>query len=205
MIIAVDGPAAAGKGTLARQLADHLGFHYLDTGALYRKVGLLVLQHDGDPANEADALAAAQNLDKAQFADEDLRTREAGSAASIVAQIPAVRAEILDFQRQFATRAPGTVLDGRDIGTVVCPDAQVKLFVTANVEERARRRFVELTQKGEQVELETIRHELAERDRRDTERAVAPLTPAEDAYLLDTSKLDIETAFQTALDIVKGS
>lgn len=205
MIIAVDGPAAAGKGTLARRLAGHLGYHYLDTGALYRKVGLQVLRSGGDPGNEHDAVAAARTLEEAFFADEALRTRAVGKAASLVAQIPAVRDQILDFQRRFAARPPGAVLDGRDIGTVVCPDADVKLFVTASVDERARRRWLELKGMGQKVDLETIRAELAERDRRDTTRSIAPLVPAKDAHLLDTSKLDIEAAFQTALGVVEGS
>ncbi len=151
MIIAIDGPAAAGKGTLARQIADHFKYHYLDTGSLYRGVGLAVIRSGGDPANEKDALAAARDLKQDDLVDCDLRTAQAGKTASIVAQIPAVRSEILQFQRRFAQQLPGAVLDGRDIGTVVCPDADIKLFVTASNQERARRRFAELVARQEQI------------------------------------------------------
>jgi len=202
MIIAIDGPAAAGKGTLARQIADHLNFHYLDTGSLYRGVGLNVLKSGGDPANEADALAAAKKLNHDDLSDSNLRTAKAGQVASIVAQIPAVRTEILQFQRRFAHKPPGAVLDGRDIGTIVCPDADIKLFVTASDEERARRRYAELVARKELCDYQTVLDELRQRDKRDRERLIAPLVPAQDAHLLDTSKLDIEAAFQVAIDII---
>jgi len=202
MIIAIDGPAAAGKGTLARKIADHLKFHYLDTGSLYRGVALNVLKTGGDPANEADALAAAQKLKYDDLSDANLRTAKIGQAASVVAQIPTVRSEILQFQHRFANQLPGAVLDGRDIGTIVCPDADIKLFVTASAEERARRRYAELTSRNEPCEYETVLADLRERDKRDTERLVAPLVPAADAHLLDTSKLDIEAAFQAALGLI---
>jgi len=205
MIIAIDGPAAAGKGTLARQIADHFSYHYLDTGSLYRGVALNVLKNSGDPANEDDALVAAKQLQLDDLTDSSLRTAKIGQAASIVAQIPAVRTEILHFQHRFAAQQPGAVLDGRDIGTIVCPDADIKLFVTASDEERARRRHAELISRDEPCEYETVLADLRERDRRDTERLVAPLVPAEDAHLLDTSKLDIEAAFQAALDIISGT
>jgi len=204
MIIAIDGPAAAGKGTLARQIADHFKYHYLDTGSLYRGVGLAVLKADGDPANEADALKAAQNLKQSDLVDCDLRTATAGQTASIVAQIPAVRAEILQFQRRFAQQLPGAVLDGRDIGTVVCPDADIKLFVTASNQERARRRFAELVARQEPCDFDTVLADLQERDKRDRERPIAPLKPAADAHLLDTSKLDIDAAFRAAIDIINS-
>lgn len=205
MIIAIDGPAAAGKGTLARQIADHFKFHYLDTGSLYRGVGLAVLKAGGDPAKESDALKAAQNLRQENLVDCDLRTALAGQTASIVAQISSVRTEILQFQRRFALREPGAVLDGRDIGTVVCPDADVKLFVTASDEERARRRFAELVSRDEPCDFDKVLADLRERDKRDRERPVAPLIAAADAHLLDTSKLDIEAAFRAAIDIINGS
>ncbi len=205
MIIAIDGPAAAGKGTLARQIADHFKLNYLDTGSLYRGVGLNVLKNGGDPANEDDALKAAKALKHDDLTDCNLRTAEAGQLASVVAQIPAVRAEILEFQRRFANKPPGAVLDGRDIGTVVCPDADVKIFVTASDEERARRRHAELIARKEPCDYEMVLEDLRNRDRRDTERVIAPLIPATDAHLLDTSKLDIEAAFQAAIDIINGS
>ncbi len=204
MIIAIDGPAAAGKGTLARLIADHFEYHYLDTGSLYRGVGLAVLKSGGDPANETDALKSAKNLKLEDLADCDLRTATAGQTASIVAQIPAVRAEILQFQRRFAQQQPGAVLDGRDIGTVVCPDADVKLFVTASDEERARRRFAELVARKEPCDFDKVLADLQERDKRDRERPIAPLKPAADAHLLDTSKLDIDAAFRAAIDIINS-
>jgi len=204
MIIAIDGPAAAGKGTLARQIADHFNYAYLDTGSLYRGVAFLVLKNGGDPASENDALAAARQLELDDLADNSLRTAKIGQAASIVAQIPAVRTEILNFQRRFAAQLPGAVLDGRDIGTIVCPDADIKLFVTASDEERAKRRHAELMARNEPCEYETVLADLRERDRRDRERAVAPLVAAQDAHLLDTSKLDIEAAFQAAIDIISN-
>jgi len=204
MIIAIDGPAAAGKGTLARQIADHFKYHYLDTGSLYRGVGLAVIRSGGDPANEKDALAAARDLKQDDLVDCDLRTAQAGKTASIVAQIPAVRSEILQFQRRFAQQLPGAVLDGRDIGTIVCPDADIKLFVTASNQERARRRFAELVARQEPCEFDKVLADLQERDKRDRERLIAPLKPAADAHLLDTSKLDIDAAFRAALDIINS-
>lgn len=205
MIIAIDGPAAAGKGTLARQIARHFKLNYLDTGSLYRGVAFIVLENGDDPDDEAAALRAAQALDYEKLSDCELRTPAVAQAASIVAQIPAVRKEVLAFQRRFASQPPGAVLDGRDIGTVVCPDADVKLFVTASDEERARRRHAELLAKDSSCDYHQVLEDLRQRDRRDTERAVAPLVPAADAHLLDTSKLDIETAFQSAIDIISGS
>ncbi len=205
MIIAIDGPAAAGKGTLARQIADHFNYHYLDTGSLYRGVGVAVIKAGGDPASKTDALEAARNLKKEYLVDCDLRTAQAGQTASIVAQIPEVRAEILQFQRRYAQQQPGAVLDGRDIGTVVCPDADIKLFVTASDEERAKRRFAELVSRKEPCEFDKVLADLRERDKRDRERPIAPLKPAADAHLLDTSKLDIEAAFRAAIEIINGS
>lgn len=198
MIIAVDGPAAAGKGTIARALAAHFGYHFLDTGSLYRMVGLAVLRAGHDPHDRGSAIAAAAGLDPSNFTDGDLRNEAVGAAASIVAVIPEVRASLLDFQRGFARRLPGAVLDGRDIGTVVCPDADVKLFVTASADVRARRRQKEL----DADDFETVLQEIRERDLRDSQRAAAPLTAAADAVILDTSEMDVEEATAAAIAAV---
>jgi cytidylate kinase len=202
MIIAIDGPAAAGKGTLARRLADRFGLNYLDTGALYRAVGVAVLRAGGDPADPEAAAGAARSLDPAGLADPALRGEAAGEAASKVAAIPAVRAALLDFQRAYAARPPGAVLDGRDIGTVVCPDAQVKIFVTASLERRAERRLKELLDKGVSAIGERVLQEMKDRDARDSARSVAPLVPAADAVLLDTTELDADAAFAAAVQII---
>jgi cytidylate kinase len=204
LIIAVDGPAAAGKGTLARRLAAHLGLPYLDTGLLYRATGRRVLDAGGDPADPAAAEAAARALAPEDLARPDLRAEDAAAAASKVAAIPAVRAALLDFQRRFGA-ARGGVLDGRDIGTVVFPEAPVKLFVTASPEVRAARRHAELLGKGVAARLEDVAAEMAERDARDSARGVAPLRPAEDALILDTSALDAEAAFAAALALVESA
>ncbi|WPB85396.1 (d)CMP kinase [Sediminicoccus rosea] len=203
LIIAVDGPAAAGKGTLARRLAAHLGLPYLDTGLLYRATGRRVLDAGGDPANPADATAAAEALHPADLQRDDLRGPPADAAASQVAAIPGVRSALLDFQRRFG-QAHGAVLDGRDIGTVVFPEAPVKLFVTASPEERARRRHAELAARGAAPSLAEVAAEMAARDARDSARDVAPLRPAADAVTLDTSALDAEAAFAAALRIVES-
>jgi CMP/dCMP kinase len=198
MIIAVDGPVAAGKGTLARKIAEKYGFHYLDTGALYRAVGLLMLK-EGHDLNDVNAAArTATRVGEVSLDDPDLRKESTGSAASVVANNPDVRAALLQFQRNFAHRTPGAVLDGRDIGTVVCPDAEIKLFITATAEIRARRRFDELIAKGDTVSFDDILTDLITRDARDQDRNAAPLKKAEDAHLLDTSKLDIEAALRIA-------
>ncbi|MYJ72273.1 MAG: (d)CMP kinase [Rhodospirillaceae bacterium] len=206
LVIAVDGPAAAGKGTLARRLAEALDLAHLDSGALYRAVGLAVLRAGGDPADEAAAVAAAASLDTGRLSDPALRAPETGDAASRVAAFPSVRAALLDFQRRFARNPPagrrGAAIDGRDIGTVVVPDAPVKIFVTASPDERARRRFAELRAAGADVIYPAVLSELEARDGRDSSRAVAPLKPADDAAILDTSTLDAEAAFRAALDIV---
>ena len=205
-VIAIDGPAASGKGTLARKLAQHYGYAYLDTGSLYRAVGQAVLAAGRDPNDDAAALAAAENLDISHIDEKAIRTREAGEAASVVAAKPAIRAAILDFQRNFAATPPGgeegAVLDGRDIGTVVCPDARVKIFVTASPEIRAHRRWLELNNSGLRVSEAQILEDVRERDRRDAERAASPMKPAADAYLLDTSDLSIEAAFDAAVAII---
>ena len=202
MIVAVDGPAASGKGTLARRLAAHYGLGYLDTGSLYRGVALMVLKSGKSPQDEAAAVEAARHLDRGRLVDEEIRGAGLGEAASIVAAFPAVRDQMLGLQRRIAAAPPGAVLDGRDIGTVVCPDADVKLFVTASPEVRARRRLEELARLGEAARLEDVLHWLIERDRRDESRPVAPLKRAPDAHLLDTSNLDIEAAFQAAVSII---
>ena len=206
IVIAVDGPAASGKGTLARRLAAHYGFAYLDTGSLYRAVGHAVRQAGGDPSDEAAAVAAARPLDLSRIDDTAIRTPEAGEAASLVAAIPAVRAAILDLQRGFAANppggAPGAVLDGRDIGTVICPGAPAKLFVIARPEIRAHRRWLELNNSGSGVSEAQVLEDIKERDRRDAERAASPMKPADDAHLLDTSDLSIEAAFGAAVAII---
>jgi cytidylate kinase len=199
MIIAVDGPAAAGKGTIARALARHYGYHFLDTGSLYRMVGLAALKAGGEPIITDAAIAAAQSLNPQEFSDSELRSEEVGSAASIAAAIPEVRAALLDLQRAFARKQPGAVLDGRDIGTVVCPDADVKLFITASPEVRARRRQQELGS----ADYASILADIRARDDRDSKRTTAPLVAAKDAVVLDTSEMDIEAAIQTAIQAVE--
>ncbi|MGI9463730.1 MAG: (d)CMP kinase [Aestuariivirgaceae bacterium] len=205
MIIAIDGPAASGKGTLSRQLAAHYGLKHLDTGSLYRAVALAILRAGGDPANEETALEVARQMDIDQFGDGELRDAGIGEAASVVAAMPQVRKVMLERQRAFAAEPPGAVLDGRDIGTIVCPDADVKLFITASADIRARRRYDEALARGQQTDYDEVLGELKRRDERDTTRAVAPLKPAADAHLLDTSELDIETAFQAAVQLIDGS
>lgn len=203
MIIAVDGPAAAGKGTLARALARHYNFHFLDTGALYRMVGLGVVSAGGDPSDAAAALKATENLRPDKVNDADLRSEAVGEAASIVAVNPQVRAALLGFQRAFARKAPGAVLDGRDIGTVVCPDAEAKIFVTASVEVRAGRRLAEIAERGETPAFEVVLAEIKARDERDRNRAHAPLVPADDAYVLDSSDLSRDEALAKAIAFVE--
>jgi cytidylate kinase len=202
MIIALDGPAAAGKGTLARALARIYDLAFLDTGSLYRATGLAVLRAGGDPADPAAAEAAAKSLNPNDFRPEDLRSEAAGEAASKVAAVPAVRAALLQLQRRFATHPPGgkagAVLDGRDIGTVVCPDADVKIFVTASLEVRSRRRVQELRDKGETVIEARVFADMAARDARDSGRGVSPLKAADDAFVLDTSALDADGALAAA-------
>jgi cytidylate kinase len=201
-IIAIDGPAAAGKGTLARRLAATLGLPYLDTGLLYRAVGRRVLDAGGDPADAATAEQAAQSLRPEDLEREDLRGPQADAAAAAVASIPGVRAALLAFQRDFAAR-DGAVLDGRDIGTVIFPDAGAKLFVTASLGERARRRWLELRARGVNADIVTVEEDMHQRDVKDAARAAAPLKSASDAYQLDTSDMDAEAAFQSALAFVR--
>ncbi len=202
-VVAIDGPAAAGKGTISRAVAEAFGFAHLDTGQIYRAVGVKVLDAGDDPADPAAAEAAARGLTDADLSHADIRTPKGADSASKVAAIPAVRAALLDFQRDFARRPGGAVLDGRDIGTVVCPDAEVKLFVTADDETRATRRWKELSAKGDERSFKEIAFQLAERDARDASRADAPMKPAEDAVLLDTTELDIDAAVAEAVAIIK--
>ena len=208
VVIAVDGTAASGKGTLAKRLARHFGFAHLDSGSLYRLTALGVLRASGDPKNQADAVAAAGRIDPAQSDSPDIRQAPIAEAASVVAAIPAVRARLLQFQSNFAANPPGgakgAVIDGRDIGTVVCPGAAAKLFVDAQPEARAHRRRLELESLGQTVEEAAVLADIRNRDARDSQRAVAPLKPAADAALLDTTNLDIDAAFAAALALVRA-
>ena len=203
MIIAIDGPAASGKGTLGKKLAAHYGLRHLDTGLLYRAVAAALLDGGHKPGDEARAIAAAKAINPADFDENALKRYEVGEAASVVSAIPGVRAALFNFQQEFAAAPPGAVLDGRDIGTVICPNANVKIFVTATPEVRASRRANELRGRGETVDETAILADIIARDERDRSRATAPLAQAPDAHLLDTSNLDIESAFRTALDIVE--
>ncbi len=203
LVIAIDGPAASGKGTLARRLAAHFKLPHLDTGLLYRATACALLDEGLPLDDEEAATAVARGLSLIDFDDARLRSREMGEAASVVAALPQVRAELVDLQRRFAAREEGAVLDGRDIGTVICPDARVKIFVTASPETRAQRRALELAGRGEEVDYPTILADVKKRDERDSARAVAPLKPAADAATLDTSDLDIDAAFRAALAIVE--
>ena len=202
LIIALDGPAAAGKGTLGRRLAEAFNLAYLDTGSLYRATGVATIRAGGNPGHEPDAVKAAQSLDITSFTPADLRTEQAGSAASQVAVIQGVRDGLLDFQRNFAKNPPGckrgAVLDGRDIGTVVCPDADVKIFVEADLETRVQRRVKELREKGENIIEALVRADMQARDARDKDRSVAPLKAADDAFTLDTSNMTADEAFSQA-------
>ena len=206
IVIAVDGTAASGKGTLAKKLAQHFGFAHLDSGALYRLTALAVLEASGDPKNEADALKGAQTLDFNRAGDPAIRTDIVGKAASHVAAIPAVREALLDFQRNFLAHppggSPGAVMDGRDIGTVICPTATAKLYVDARLEVRARRRWAELKAMGIRRTEHDVVTELGGRDEADKNRPISPLKQASDADLLDTSDLGIDAAFAAALALV---
>lgn len=197
LVIAIDGPSASGKGTLAKRLAAHFGLPHLDTGLLYRAVGWLALKNALPPADVAARLTAGDLLDPV------LRSDEAGQQASKVAAIPEVRANLLKMQKEFASQEAGAVLDGRDIGTVICPEAPVKLFVTASLDSRAERRFRELRARGGDTIKPRVLAEMAERDRRDSERAAAPLIAAPDAWLLDTSDMDADAAFAAALAFIE--
>ena len=204
MIVAIDGPSAAGKGTLSRRLAATLGYHHLDTGLLYRAVGARLLAEGVDPADAEAAAAAARGLGPADIAREGLREENVGRAASVVAANPAVRAALVEFQRRFAAQPPGAVLDGRDIGTVICPGAEVKLYVIASAEVRARRRHDELRGRGEPATYAAVFQDLQERDARDQARGTAPAKPAEDAIVLDTTDLTADEVFAQAIGIVRS-
>jgi cytidylate kinase len=202
MIIAIDGPAASGKGTLARRLAQHYGLPHLDTGLLYRATAAALFDQGRDLGDVNAAVAAARGLALTDFDEARLRSREMGEAASVVAALPAVREALIQAQRNFAQRPGGAVLDGRDIGTVICPGADVKIFVTASPEARAQRRALELASRGEKIDYGAILADIAKRDARDSGRAAAPLRAAPDAALLDTTRLGVEAAFAEALRIV---
>ena len=201
MIIAIDGPAASGKGTLARRLAVAFDLPHLDTGLLYRGTARAVLDAGADVADATAAVAAAETLDLHALDESRLRGKDMGAAASIVAAVPAVRSALLAVQRDFARR--GAVLDGRDIGTVICPHADVKIFLVASAEARAKRRYIELTRRGERIDLDAVLADIRHRDERDRTRSTAPLKPAVDAEILDTTELDIEAAYEAALEIVE--
>ncbi|HWZ36874.1 MAG TPA: (d)CMP kinase [Bradyrhizobium sp.] len=204
MIIAIDGPAASGKGTLAKRLAAHYGLRHLDTGVIYRAVAYALINAGVDPKDEALAVKAARELDPETFENPALKSQKVGTAASVISAIPRVREALVEFQRQFAVKPPGAVLDGRDIGTVICPDAEVKIFVVADPRIRARRRTLEARSRGEEADEAAVLADILARDERDQNRAVAPLKPAKDAYLLDNSNLDIEGGVRAAIDIVEA-
>lgn len=203
MIIAIDGPTASGKGTVAAGVARHFGLKRLDTGALYRAVGLAVLDAGGDPSDARAAVEAAEALDLASIDEHRIRSSAVGLAASKVASISAVRAALLRAQRNFAADPAGAVLDGRDIATVICPDADVKLFVTASLDERTRRRLAELQNRGESIAFQQLKAQIAERDERDINRAEAPLRQAEGAHLLDTTTLSAAESVAAAVAIIE--
>jgi len=205
MIIAIDGPAASGKGTLGKRLAAHYGLRHLDTGLLYRAVARTVLDAGKRSDDENAALAAALTLDPARFDEAALKAPAVGEAASIVSAMPQVRAALLAFQREFAATPPGAVLDGRDIGTVICPGADVKIFVTATPEVRARRRALEFAASGRGMDETAVLADIKARDERDMNRAAAPLKQARDAHLLDTTEMDISTVIRAAIDLVEAT
>jgi CMP/dCMP kinase len=205
MIIAIDGPAASGKGTLGKWLAAHYGLRHLDTGLIYRAVAKTLMDAGQNPSDVAAAANAAKVLDHSRFDEVALKAHSISEAASIVSAIPEVRAALLDFQRDFAAKPPGAVLDGRDIGTVICPDADVKIYVTATPEARARRRAAEFQSQGRYIDQAAVLADIRKRDQRDQSRAAAPLVRAPDAHLLDTTHLDIDAAIRAAIDIVEAT
>ncbi len=203
MIIAIDGPAASGKGTIARQIAQIYGLHHLDTGLLYRAVAKAMLDAGYAPDDAERAIAAAAALDPKKFDESALKTQKITEASSVVAAIPQVREALMNYQRAFAVQPPGAVLDGRDIGTVIAPGADVKLFVVASPEVRAKRRVAELRGRGEAADEAEVLADLRRRDERDSRRTVAPLVQAPDAHLLDTTNLSIDAAFRAAIKIIE--
>jgi cytidylate kinase len=204
MIIAIDGPAASGKGTIARQIAAAYGLHHLDTGLLYRAVAKALLDAGHSPDDPARAAEAATMLDPERFDENALKSQSVTDAASVVAAIPEVRQALINYQREFATKPPGAVLDGRDIGTVIAPGADVKIFVVASPEVRASRRTLEMRSRGEMVDEKEVLADLLRRDARDSRRTAAPLKAAPDAHLLDTTHLGIDAAFRAAVDIIEA-
>ena len=205
MIIAIDGPAASGKGTLGKRLAAHYGLRHLDTGLIYRAVAKALLDGGCRPDDVAAAVAAAKALDPARFDEAVLKSHAVGEAASIVSAIPELRAALIAFQRNFAAKPPGAVLDGRDIGTVICPHADVKIFVTATPAVRASRRAAEYRAQGLTIDQTAVLADIMKRDERDQNRTAAPLRQAQDAHLLDTTHLDIDAAIRAAIDIVEAT
>jgi cytidylate kinase len=205
MIIAIDGPAASGKGTLGKKLAAHYGLRHLDTGLIYRAVAKALIDAGRPPGDAVAAVAAAHALDPARFDEKVFKSHAVGEAASVVSAIPEVRAALLAFQRDFAAKPPGAVLDGRDIGTVICPNADVKIFVTATPEVRARRRALEYRAAGQAIDETAVLTDIKKRDERDQNRSAAPLKQAPDAHLLDTTDMDISTAIRAAIDIVEAT
>jgi cytidylate kinase len=203
MIIAIDGPAASGKGTIAKQIASVYGLHHLDTGLLYRAVAKAVLDAGHSPDDVAQATAAAVALDPKQFDEKALKAKAITEASSVVAAIPQVREALINYQRAFATKPPGAVLDGRDIGTVIAPGADVKLFVVATPEVRAKRRALELRRRGDDADEQEVLDDLLRRDERDAKRTAAPLLQAPDAHLLDTTTLSVDAAFRAAIKIIE--
>ena len=204
MIIAIDGPAASGKGTLGKRLAQHYGFRHLDTGVIYRAVAKALLDQGFELTDEARAVAAAMALDPEKFSDPALKSHQIGEAASVISVLPKVREALVSFQRNFAAEPPGAVLDGRDIGTVICPNAEVKIFVVADPAVRARRRTLEARSRGEAADEAMILADILKRDERDKNRAAAPLKASADAHILDNSNLDIEGGVRAAIAIVEA-
>ena len=205
MIIAIDGPAASGKGTLGNRLAQHYGLRHLDTGLLYRAVAKGVLDAGKQPSDKVAAIAVAKALDHEHLDRHVLQADAIGSAASIVSAVPEVRAVLLEYQRAFAAKPPGAVIDGRDIGTVIAPQADVKIFLVASAEERARRRTREIEKRGERADFDAILTDIKARDDRDTNRPISPLKPAPDAHLLDTTDMDISAVIRATIDIVEAT
>lgn len=202
MVIAIDGPAASGKGTLAKKLAEHFGLDYLDTGGIYRAVGYKVLQAGGRPEDEVLAVQMAQSITQEDLGSPHLYDEGIGAAASIVSAIPKVREVLFQFQRDFAKHPNGAVLDGRDIGTVICPDADLKFYITADIEARAMRRFKQLQNNGIPIIYQSVLEDLRTRDDRDSRRAVAPLVKAEDAIHVDTTHMDVPEVFEKIVSVI---